>query len=128
MKIEHVAFNIPDPVATAEWYTKHLGMRVVRRFGPPNHAHFLADAGAQTMVEIYHNAKADVPDYQAVDPLVLHLAFAVDDVHVVRNRLLKAGATAVGDVAISDNGDQFAFVRDPCGFPIQLVKRAVPMG
>ena len=31
MNIEHVAFNVPDPAAAAEWYARHLGMRVVRR-------------------------------------------------------------------------------------------------
>ena len=128
MRIEHIAFNIPDPVAAADWYTKCLGMRVVSRFGPPSHTHFLAEAGGQTMIEIYCNTKVAVPDYGALDPLVLHLAFAVDDVHAMRDRLLKAGAVAVGDVAISDNGDHLAMLRDPWGFPIQLVKRAAPMG
>ena len=127
MKIEHVAFNIPDPVAAADWYVKHLDMRVVRSFGPPNHGRFLADASGQTMIEIYCNPKAAVPDYGTLNPIVLHLAFAVDAVGVVRDRLLKAGATAVGDLTDADNGDQFAMLRDPWGFPIQLVKRASPM-
>ena len=127
MKIEHVAFNIPDPVTAADWYVKHLGMRAVRSFGPPNHAYFLADANGQTMIEIYCNPKAAVPDYGALDPLVLHLAFAVDDVRAACDRLLKAGALSVGGITTADNGDHFAMLRDPWGFPIQVVKRAVPM-
>ncbi|MGD0017159.1 MAG: VOC family protein [Verrucomicrobiia bacterium] len=127
MKIEHVAFNIPDPLKAADWYVKHLGMRVVRSFGPPNHAYFLADADGRTMIEIYCNPKAPVPDYRALDPLVLHLAFSVDDVHALRDQLLKAGATAAGDVTVADNGDHLAMLRDPWGFPIQLVKRAAQM-
>lgn len=27
MKIEHVAWQVPDPVALADWYVEHLGMR-----------------------------------------------------------------------------------------------------
>jgi catechol 2,3-dioxygenase-like lactoylglutathione lyase family enzyme len=127
MRIEHVAFNIPEPEAAAEWYANNLDMRIVRRFGPPNHAHFLADAGGSTMIEIYCNTKATVPDYRTFDPLILHLAFAVDDVRAMRDRLLKAGAIAAGDVVVADNGDHLTFVRDPWGFPIQLVKRAAPM-
>jgi len=127
MRIEHVAFNISDPTAAADWYTKHLGMRVVRSFGPPNHAYFIADSSGQTMIEIYCNPKAVVPYYGALDPLVMHLAFVVDDVRSTSDRLLKAGAIAVGRITIADNGDHFAMLRDPWGFPIQLVKRAVPM-
>jgi glyoxylase I family protein len=127
MKIEHVAFNIRDPVAAAEWYVKHLGMRVVRKSGEPTYTHFLADAAGRAVVEIYNNPKAAVPDYPATDSLVLHLAFAVDDIHGARERLLRAGATAEGEIARTPTGDEIAMVRDPWGFAIQLVKRAVPL-
>lgn len=127
MRIEHVAFNVPDPVAMAQWYEQHLGMRTVRSFGPPNHTRFVADASGQTIIEIYNNPKAPVPDYRSLDPLILHLAFAVDDVHGTRARLLQAGASAEGEVTVSDSGDDLAMLRDPWGFAVQLVKRAVPM-
>jgi len=26
MKLEHVAFNVKDPVAVAAWYNSHLGL------------------------------------------------------------------------------------------------------
>jgi glyoxylase I family protein len=29
MKIEHIAFNVADPVAVAAWYAEHLGLTVV---------------------------------------------------------------------------------------------------
>jgi catechol 2,3-dioxygenase-like lactoylglutathione lyase family enzyme len=127
MNIEHVGVNYPDPVAAAEWYVKHLGMKIARQSGAPNHARFLADARSQVMVELYCNAKAPVPDYRAINPLVLHLAFFVDDVPGVRQKLLQAGATAEGEAFVSDSGDHLAMLRDPWGFPVQLVKRAKPM-
>jgi glyoxylase I family protein len=127
MNIEHVAFNVAEPVAVARWYIDHLQMRVTRTSGPPTDTHFLADVTGRSMIEIYHNPKAAVPDYRATNPLVLHLAFAVDDVCATRTRLLKARATAEGETAVADNGDELAMLRDPWGFPIQLVKRRVPM-
>ena len=127
MKIEHVAFNVPDPVAMAKWYEANLAMRTVRRVGPPTHTHFVADAHGQTMIEIYNNPKAPVPDYRAANPLVLHLAFAVDDMSATRARLLGAGATADGEMTVADNGDELAMLRDPWGFAVQLVKRRAPM-
>jgi len=79
------------------------------------------------MIEIYNNPKAPVPDYRAVNPLVLHLAFAVDDMSATRARLLRAGATADGEMTVADNGDELAMLRDPWGFAVQLVKRRAPM-
>lgn len=127
MKLEHVAFNVPDPVAMTQWYEQHLGMKTVRSFGPPTHTRFVADASGQTIIEIYNNTKAPVLDYRSLNPLVLHLAFAVDDAAATRARLLQAGANAEGEMTVADNGDSFAMLRDPWGFAIQLVKRAAPM-
>jgi glyoxylase I family protein len=127
MRIEHVAFNVAEPVAIARWYMEHFKMQAARTFGPPTHTHFLADASGQSMIEIYNNPKAMVPEYRKINPLVLHLAFAVDDVRETRGRLMKAGATAEGDIAVAENGDELAMLRDPWGFAIQLVKRSQPM-
>ena len=93
MKIEHVAFNVADPVAMATWYEINLSMRTVRSVGPPTHTRFLADSNAQVMIEIYKHPEASVPDYRKIDPLILHLAFAADDVRATRARLLQAGCT-----------------------------------
>jgi glyoxylase I family protein len=127
VNIEHVAFNVAKPIAVARWYIDHLQMQVMRTSGPPTDTHFLADAGGRSMIEIYHNPKAAVPDYRAMNPLVLHLAFAVADVRATRARLLQAGATTEGEMTIADNGDELAMLRDPWGFPVQLVKRRAPM-
>ena len=29
MKLEHIAINVPDPVAMAAWYVEHMDMKVV---------------------------------------------------------------------------------------------------
>jgi glyoxylase I family protein len=127
MNIEHIALNVADPVAAAKWYTQHLGMRVVRRPPGDTQTHFIADEQGRVVLELYHQTKAPVPDYFAMDPMVLHIAFVVDDMAAERTRLLRAGAKAVGDVAATDNGDQLAMLRDPWGVAVQLVKRATPL-
>lgn len=127
MKIEHVAFQVPEPVALADWYVAQLGLRVARSTEGPGWARFLADDSDAVMVEVYRNPNVAVPDYRAVDPLVLHLAFQTDDVAVTRERLMAAGATPVGDVVVSDVGDHLAMLRDPWGLAIQLVRRRDPM-
>jgi len=126
MKLEHVALLVADPVAVARWYEEHLGMRVVRAGEAPGHARFLADDAGASVLELYAGA-LPVPDYGAMDPALLHVAFATEDVEATCARLLAAGATPVGDVATTPTGDAFAMLRDPWGLALQLARRARPL-
>ena len=123
MKIEHTAYQVEDPEALARWYVAHLGLTIKRAQSAPPFGVFLADDGDAVMLEFYRQPHLPVPDYRAVDPLILHLAFWADDVPGTRARLLAAGATAVGDVVTNDQGDEVAMLRDPWGLPVQLVRR-----
>ncbi len=127
MKIEHVALQVPDPVAMADWYVANLGFSVARAGGEPAHARFLKDSAGSVMIEAYRHPRAATPDYTAQDPLVLHLAFISSDVAADRARLLRAGARLAEDVSTTPAGDKVLMLRDPWGIPIQLVERAAPM-
>jgi catechol 2,3-dioxygenase-like lactoylglutathione lyase family enzyme len=127
MRLEHLAVMVADPPAVAAWYVRHLGFTIKRASAEPPFGHFLAEPGGMVMLEIYNNPKARVPDYRAMDLLVLHLAFSADDVEAQRRRLLAAGAAAEGPTIITDTGDQIANLRDPWGLAFQLVRRAQPM-
>jgi catechol 2,3-dioxygenase-like lactoylglutathione lyase family enzyme len=127
MKIEHVAFQVADPIAVAKWYIEHLGMTLKRAFPDRPWGQFISDDGDSVMLEFYNNPKVGVPDYLTVDPLLVHIAFTTDDVAKTRARLLAAGATAVGDVTVTDSGDSLMMLRDPWGLPIQFIRRKVPM-
>jgi glyoxylase I family protein len=126
MNIEHIALNVADPIALAEWYTRHLGMRVVRAVEGPPHTRFLADASGRVVLEVYRQ-KAPVPEYRTFDPMVLHIAFVAPDIPRERDRLLAAGATDPGEIGRTPNGDELLFLRDPWGITLQLVKRATPL-
>ena len=127
MKIEHVAWNVSDPVKVAAWYSEHLGMKVVRGSAEGACAHFIADDSGEVMLEIYNNPAVETPDYASMDPLLLHLAFVCDDVRAKSAELVRAGAQMVGDVTVTDSGDELAMLRDPWGFCVQLAKRAEAM-
>lgn len=126
MKLEHVALNVPDAREAAAWYAEHLGLRVVKADTAAPHIHFLAD-GEGSMLEVYSNPVAATPDYASQDPVTLHLAFLVEDMAGERERLLKAGARAEGEAETTPAGDEIAFLRDPWGVTLQLVKRARPL-
>ncbi|MHC4085896.1 MAG: VOC family protein [Planctomycetota bacterium] len=127
IRLEHVAINVEDPVSMAKWYGKNLGMKLVRKGPPPINMHFISDAGGNMMLEIYHNPPDAVPDYASMDPLLLHISFMVDDVKSIREKLIAAGATVVGEITITPSGDELAMLRDPWGVAIQFVKRTKPM-
>lgn len=127
LKLEHFAINVAAPVAMADWYCKNLGMSVFRKGDGPVHMTFLADASGRVVLEIYTNPPELVPDYQAINPLVLHLAFATADLRGVHQRLVAAGATPIGEISANPTGDLLAFLRDPWGLTVQLVQRVNAM-
>lgn len=127
IRFEHIAINVEDPVGMAKWYCQNLGMKIVRKGPAPVNAHFISDAGGNMIMEIYNNPPDAVPDYASMDPLLLHIAFMVDDVKGIREKLIAAGAQAVGDITVTPAGDELAMLRDPWGVAIQFVKRAEPM-
>lgn len=125
--IEHVAFNVKDARAAAQWYADNMNMKIIVAGGAPEYGHFLADSSGTRLLELYSNPNAPVLDFKSLHPSTLHLAFCVNDVAAVREKLLKAGATAEGEVNHTATGNDLAFVRDPWGLVIQLVHRAKPM-
>ena len=125
-RIEHVAFNVAEPVEQAGWYVRHLGMRVARYGGGPTEVHFLADAAGATVLEFYRNPAAAVPDYAAMHPMQMHVAFAADDPDAEAARLQAAGATPEDTTDLPD-GSRLVMMRDPWGLAVQLVRRATPL-
>lgn len=125
MKIEHMALNVSDPVAVAAWYSKHLGLRVVRHIPQPAQTHFLSDSNS-SIIEVYCNPRDQVPDYRAMNPLLLHLAFSSTDPAADSLRLVAAGATVVDEVRL-DDGSHLMMLRDPWGLAVQLCRRTKPL-
>ncbi len=125
MKIEHIAFNVADPVAVAEWYCKHCGLRVVRHIPQPAQTHFLADSDS-TVLEIYCNPPDKVPDYHSMNPLLFHIALASVDAAADSTRLIAAGAVLEAEVKLPD-GSHLIMLRDPWGVALQLCQRGNPL-
>jgi catechol 2,3-dioxygenase-like lactoylglutathione lyase family enzyme len=127
MKIEHVALQVPDPVAMADWYVQHLGCSIARSGPEPASVRFVRDDSGRSMIEIYRDPRAPIPDYTSQDPLLVHVAFVSADLPADRDRLVAAGASIAIDIATTPAGDELLMLRDPWGIPLQLVRRASPM-
>ncbi len=126
MKIEHFAYNVSDPVKITEWYTKNLGLKVVRQQDSAPFTVFMSDSSGRVMIEIYNNPVDEVPNYGSMNPLILHLAFVSENPSADKDRLVAAGATVVSEDKFPD-GTHLVMLRDPWGFAVQLCKRGVPM-
>ena len=126
MKLEHVAINVPDARALANFFVTNFGMRIVLGSDTSPFVHFVTD-DAGGMLEIYSNPAAPIPDYTTIHVRTLHLAFLSDDIESDRAKLIAAGAEADDEIETTPAGDKLAFFRAPQGVPFQLVQRAKPL-
>ena len=123
MKIEHFALNVADPAAMADWYGTHLGMKIARRGDPKTTTLFIADDNG-LMIELYNDPREPHFDGASMGTQIWHLALLATDMAADHKRLIAAGCRPVGEINTTAVGDQLAFLRDPWGFVLQLVKRA----
>ena len=127
MKIEHFAYQVQDAAVVGEWYCRQLGFYIKREKDDPFPVRFLADESGQVMIEIYSNPAVPVPDYAAMDPLILHMAFICSEIPATVTRLTSEGAPLLSGPETTPDGDALAMLRDPWGFAVQLCARRTPM-
>lgn len=127
VKIEHLAWNVEDPISVARWYVENLGFSIKRKIDAPPWIHFLADDSGKVMLELYGNTSIDVHGFGEIAAMALHLALVSADIEADMARLVAAGGTQDGEISTNDSGDRLGMVRDPWGFCLQLVQRTEPM-
>ena len=118
MKLEHIGFNVAEPQKVMDWWCANLGFT-------QTHPAFVVDSTGQMAIEFYRNGAAPMPDYTAISPLTLHIAFLSEDVDADAARLVAAGATLLETV--HKPGFDMAMLRDPFGLAIQFVTRGTPI-
>jgi glyoxylase I family protein len=127
LRFEHFALNVPDPQKMVNWYVENMGMKIMRKGGPPTYGSFVSDPGGNMMLELQLNSGYPVLDLSKIDPPAMHFAFVVDDVVALRTALVASGATVAEELRETNTGDQVLVLRDPWGFAIQFIKRGTAM-
>jgi glyoxylase I family protein len=126
MVFEHFALNVKNPIDFVEWYISNCEMKIAKSIKVAPFTHFLSDSSGRTVVEVYSNPSAEIPNYNLMHPLEFHFAFTVENVDKIKEELISAGAKLVEDIKLAD-GSHLVMLRDPFGIPLQICKRAKPL-
>ena len=127
MRMLHTMLRVGDLDRSIEFYTKILGMRLLRRKDYPGGKFTLAFVGYgeeidHTVIELTHNWETD--SYYLGDGYG-HIALAVEDATAACEAIRQQGGYVVREAGPMKHGNTvIAFVEDPDGYKIELIERA----
>jgi len=128
MRLLHTMIRVRDLEKSLDFYTRLLGMKLIRRKDYPTGKFTLAfvgygDEGDSTVIELTHNWEQDKP-YE-IGTAFGHLAVATPDVYATCDRLKAEGVPIPRPAGpMAHGGSVIAFILDPDGYRIELIERA----
>ncbi len=123
----HTMVRVRDLDRSIDFYTRLLGMTLLRRKDYPSGEFTLAfvgygDEDSSTVLELTHNWGRTEP-YE-IGTGFGHLAVGVPDIHAACDRLAAAGVRIPRPPGpMKHGGSIIAFVEDPDGYKIELIER-----
>jgi len=124
MKMLHTMLRVKDLDASIDFYCRHLGMELRRRKDYPGGEFTLAFLGypGSDSHELELTWNWDGRDYE-IGSAYGHVALATDDIHGLCERLRAAGVPITREPGPMKHGSTvIAFIRDPTGYPIELIQ------
>ena len=127
MRLLHTMLRVGDMQRSIDFYTKSMGMKLLRTTDRPDQKYTLAfvgyaDESEQAVIELTYNY--GVTSYD-VGTGYGHIAVGVDDIHGTCERVKAAGALVTREPGPVKGGTTvIAFVQDPDGYKIELIQRA----
>jgi len=124
MRLLHTMLRVGNLERSIEFYTRVLGMELLRRKDYPDGRFTLAfvgygDEADNTVIELTYNWDTD-----SYDPGegYGHIAIEVDDVYAAVKELQARGGKVIRDAGPMNAGTTIiAFIEDPDGYPIELI-------
>lgn len=124
MKYLHTMVRVANLDESLDFYCNRLGLKEVRRKEVPRGRFTLvflaADENPAAEVELTYNWD---PEQYTGGRNFGHLAYGVDDIYAVCQRLLDAGTT----INRPPRDGHMAFVRSPDGISIELLQKGDPL-
>lgn len=124
MRILHTMLRTGDLQRSIDFYTRVLGMRLLRQKDYPEGQFTLAflgygDESEQSAIELTYNW--GVERYELGSGYG-HIAIEVDDVYQATDRIKAQGGKILREAGPMNAGTTIiAFVEDPDGYPIELI-------
>jgi lactoylglutathione lyase len=127
MRILHTMLRVGDLQRSIDFYTKVLGMKLLRTTDRPEQKYSLAFVGygsnpEQAEIELTYNY--GVASYE-LGSAYGHIALGVPDAYAACDRIRAAGGNITREPGPVKGGDTvIAFVTDPDGYKIELIQRS----
>ncbi len=127
-RLLHTMIRVMDLDKSLDFYTRHLGMTLIRKNDYPTGEFTLAfvgygDEADQAVIELTHNWGRTEP-YE-IGTAFGHLAIGVPDIYATCEKLAAEGVKIPRPPGpMKHGGSVIAFVEDPDGYKIELIQRA----
>ncbi len=127
MRLLHTMLRVGDLPRAIDFYTRILGMRLLRTTERPEQGYSLAFVGygnnpEHAEIELTYNH--GVSSYE-IGTAYGHIALGVPNVAATCERIRAAGGTITREAGPVKGGSTvIAFVQDPDGYKIELIERA----
>ena len=126
MRLLHTMLRVGNLDKSLDFYTRVLGMALLRRNDYPEGKFTLAFVGygpesEHAVIELTYNWGVDKYD---LGNAFGHIALEVDDAYAACDNIRAAGGKVVRDAGPMKHGSTvIAFVEDPDGYKIELIQR-----
>lgn len=127
MRLLHTMLRVGDLDRSVNFYTKVLGMNLLRTSENPEYKYSLAFVGfgegnpGQAEIELTYNWGTSEYDLGSAYG---HIALGVDDIHAACDRIRAAGGNITREPGPVKGGSTvIAFITDPDGYKIELIER-----
>ena len=122
-KLLHTRMRVNDIEKTVKFYEQALGLKATRRHTSPRGAQlvFLATPNSDEEIEICQMPPGAEP--VKVQPDLMHLAFAVDDLEAFAAGLAKKGFALSDGPTKTGSGSVIAFIDAPEGYEVELIQK-----
>ena len=127
MRILHTMLRVGDLQRSIDFYTKVLGMQLLRTTDRPEQKYTLAFVGygderEHAVLELTYNHGVDHYD---LGTAYGHIALGVPDAYAACAKIKAAGGNVTREAGPVKGGTTvIAFVTDPDGYKIELIQRA----
>ncbi|MHB1669681.1 MAG: lactoylglutathione lyase [Thiomonas sp.] len=126
MQILHTMLRVGDMQRSIDFYTRVLGMKLLRTTERPEQKYSLAFVGyaanpEQAEIELTYNHGVD---HYELGSAYGHIALGVGDVYAACERIKAAGGKVTREAGpVAGGSTVIAFVQDPDGYKIELIQR-----